>query len=175
VHFLYLTRGGAYDPVHVPCARAEATRTAEAAAACAALGVTGHAFADQADGALVADASTLRIVLDRLAPWRPDLLIGHHPVDRHPDHQAAGCLAIRAREQLGCALWFLEGVPGGQTHALMPDRIVDISSCSERKYAALALHASQDPGGSLSAQVRRDDRANGVRREYAAAEWFSVW
>jgi LmbE family N-acetylglucosaminyl deacetylase len=75
-----------------------ARRQAEQQAASVALGGDGTVvFVGRVDGELEADLATRRAVAEAIRAHRPDVVLGHDPWKRyrlHPDHRAAGWLAI---------------------------------------------------------------------------------
>jgi LmbE family N-acetylglucosaminyl deacetylase len=75
-----------------------ATRQAEQRDAAAALGARGEvAFLGRVDGELTADRDAVAAVAEWIRRLRPDVVLGHDPWRRHrlhPDHRAAGQLAV---------------------------------------------------------------------------------
>ncbi|MDI3298891.1 MAG: bacillithiol biosynthesis deacetylase BshB1 [Bacillota bacterium] len=92
----------------------------------------------------------------RLALWirqaRPALVLAPYPLDRHPDHAAAGALVERAVLYAGLRRLELEA-PCHVVRALLfypinealerPSFCVDVTEVWEEKVAALQAHASQ--------------------------------
>lgn len=127
-----------------------AERRAEAEAAAAALGAVELGFLDCGDGALrhgEAEEDALIAVLRR---WRPEVLVGPPPEDRHPDHGRGHRLVRDAAFYSGLARR-AEGDPHRpgavfsymQHDAFTPSFIVDVTTGWEKKVAALACYDSQ--------------------------------
>jgi bacillithiol biosynthesis deacetylase BshB1 len=64
-------------------------RLAEAERAASALGVADLAFLDTGDGGLRTGPAEEDALIEVLRTWRPDLVLGPAPSDRHPDHGRA--------------------------------------------------------------------------------------
>ena len=125
-------------------------RRTEAEKAADALGASAMEILDCGDGGLrtgAAEEDTLIAVLRR---YRPDIVLGPTPEDRHPDHGRSYRLVKDA-----CFYAGLQRRGEGESHrpgALFsymqhdlfePSFIVDVSSFWERKQAALAAYSSQ--------------------------------
>lgn len=125
-------------------------REAEAHAAADALGAVAVDFLDCGDGALrttVAEEDALIAVLRR---WRPEILLGPAPADRHPDHGRGHRLVADATFYAG-----LRRRGAGEPHrpgavfsymqhdSFEPSFLVDVSSTWEKKVASLAAYGSQ--------------------------------
>ncbi len=145
-----------------------AVRRAEQARAADALGVAEVVSLAHPDGEL-APGEPLRTELIReIRRARPDLVLAHDPTtfwqrlgDRvhmgHSDHRAAGEAALDAlypramspnfAPELGLAPWAPREIWLFDT--TRPDLVVDVGATLGVKLAALAAHASQNPGGSL--------------------------
>lgn len=101
VHHLICTDGskGTWD-ASADLAALVQRRQGEQRDAAAALGATGEVvFLGEVDGELVADASTVERVCREIRRLRPTVVLAHDPWKRyrlHPDHRAAGFLAIDA-------------------------------------------------------------------------------
>jgi LmbE family N-acetylglucosaminyl deacetylase len=173
VTVIYLTRGeaGVKGKSHDEAA---AIRTAEAEAACKALGAK-PVFAGQVDGATEVNRERARALLELVAAEEPDVVFTHWPLDTHPDHQAASLLTLRAYLASGrrFPLYFFEVNSGSQTFGFVPAAYVDITSTREKKQAALFAHKSQDGEGIYRKhhQVMEDFR--GRELGVAAAEAFA--
>ncbi len=172
VTVIYLTRGeaGILSKSH---AEAAAVRTAEAEEACRLLGAR-PVFAGQIDGATEINRERAAVLRRLVAAEDPDVVFTHWPLDTHPDHQAAGLLALRACLVLGRKLpmYFFEVNSGSQTFGFLPNAYVDITDTRQRKKAALLAHASQ--GGE---RIYRDHHGpmeafRGRELGVAAAEAF---
>jgi len=133
-------------------------RTAEAAAAGTALGLAFRGNLDLGDARLAdhtANRERLAAELARLAPTTvlthaPTGLAHRLPVDRHPDHAAAGDLCRAACFLAG--LTKVTNAPSHRPHRLLyfpshelaePDLVVDVSAVWERKLEAVRCYASQ--------------------------------
>jgi len=173
-------------------------REAEASAAARVLGAAQVHFLGQMDGRLEAGVA-LRLRLARLVrEVRPDVVVGHDPWRRwllHPDHRAAGLLAVDAAVLAREARLDLDGPEynpmggsgvrgaGGpaahRAHTVLlwgseaPDEVVDIGGVLDVKLAALAEHASQLPDAEETARrVRTWAAAVGAPHGLSAAEAF---
>ena len=154
VHHLVLTDGskGTWD-AGADVEALVATRQLEQRAAAAALGATGDVhFVGRVDGELEADVATRVEVARVLRQLRPEVVLGHDPWRRyrlHPDHRAAGWLTcdgvVAAREPHVR----IDDLPAWRPSALLlweadePDLLVDVTSYTDAKLAALLAHASQ--------------------------------
>lgn len=188
VHHLVLTDGskGTWDP-NEDLAALVGRRREEQRAAAAALGATGEVrFADQVDGELRADDATRRIVVAAIRELRPTVVLGHDPWKRyrlHPDHRAAGWLAVDAVVAARDPHFFREQLVDGLTHH-RPSALLlfeaDEANHAEpadppsisAKLSALEAHESQletthfyaldetldDPADSTSGQTGADAR-----------------
>jgi LmbE family N-acetylglucosaminyl deacetylase len=140
VSIIYLTRGeaGIAGKSHEEAA---AIRTLGAEAACKVLGAKA-VFAGQIDGATELNADRAHSLTGLLLDEKPDLVIGHWPVDKHADHQIAGLLAMRAclTPRSEFQLYFMEIMAGTQTLHFQPSDYVDISSVREKKMAGMAAY-----------------------------------
>ena len=144
VGILHLTRGerGTRGTVQ--------EREAEAEAASKALGAAEMAFLDCGDGALRHGEAEEDAVIEILRAWRPEILLGPSPADRHPDHGRAHQLVADAAFYSGL-MRRCEGTPHrpGAVFSYMqhdpfsPAFIVDVSRVWERKLAALSAYGSQ--------------------------------
>lgn len=132
-----------------------ARRQHEQRAASRALGGTGVVeFLGRIDGELDADVATRRLVVDAIRKHRPDVVFGHDPWKRyrlHPDHRAAGWLAVDGVVAARDPHFFPDlPIPPHRPHTLLlfeadePDVVepADETSLAAR-CAALEAHRSQ--------------------------------
>lgn len=126
-------------------------RKEEAERAAAALGAAELAFLDCGDGALRFGEPEEDALIGLLRRYRPELVLGPTPRDRHPDHARA--------HELVAASCFYAGLanrgPGGPPHRpaavfsymqhdpFDPAFIVDVSAVWEKKMESLAAYESQ--------------------------------
>jgi LmbE family N-acetylglucosaminyl deacetylase len=163
VIYLILTNGdkGSDDPAMTP-ERLAALRQDEQRAAAHILGVHAVIFLGEEDGELQPTLSLRQRVVRELRRYRPDVVICQDPAAFysgnayivHPDHQAAGMVALEAvfpaaRNRMYHPELLAEGL---QPHAVReiylagtnePNRWVDISEFIELKIQAIRAHASQ--------------------------------
>ena len=125
-------------------------RLAEAERAAAALGAADLAFLDCGDGALRYGKAEEDALIEVLRTWRPELVFGPTPRDRHPDH-------ARAHELVAAAAFYsgLKARGTGKAHRpgavfsymqhdpFEPAFIVDVSAVWEKKIASLEAYRSQ--------------------------------
>jgi LmbE family N-acetylglucosaminyl deacetylase len=158
VHFIYAT---AYRKGRSCFGRPEKeVRTQEARAACDVLGVRGDVW-DFAHEGIDVNPANIKRVTAYLETHRPDLLVGHWPVDTHPDHRAFGTLTLSAflAADIVCDFYFFEVMTGRQSIHFQPTHYVDISAGAEQKHRALREHRSQDG----EAVWRDHERMHGFR------------
>lgn len=125
-------------------------RRAEAEAAAAALGVAELDVLDFGDGQLRTGRDEEDQLIERLRRWRPALVLGPAPRDRHPDHGRAYRLVADACFYAGLARRG-EGDPHRPAAAwsymqhdpFEPSLIVDVSSAWDAKVEALEAYRSQ--------------------------------
>lgn len=136
-----------------------AERRDEAERAAAALGVADMDFLDCGDGSFRTGEQEEEALIERLRYWRPDLVLGPPPGDRHPDHGRAHRLVHAATFYAGLAR---RG--SGQPHRpaavfcymqhdpFEPSFVVDVTAGWEAKMSALAAYDSQlhQPGRERS-------------------------
>jgi bacillithiol biosynthesis deacetylase BshB1 len=136
-------------------------RLAEAERAAAALGVVELAFLDCGDGALRTGEPEEDALIEVLRTWRPELVLGPPPRDRHPDHarghdlvaaavfysglQARGNRAMAAHRPAAVFSYM-------QHHSFEPSFVVDVTEAWEAKMTALAAYRSQlyQPGADAA-------------------------
>lgn len=126
-------------------------RRAEAEAAARALGAVELAFLHCGDGSFRHGEAEEDLLIDVLRGWRPDLVFGPAPRDRHPDHARAHALVEAACFYSGLA----NRHPGRepfrpaavfsymQHDPFEPSFIVDVGSVWEVKLEALRAYRSQ--------------------------------
>jgi bacillithiol biosynthesis deacetylase BshB1 len=133
-------------------------RQKEAERAAAALGAAELAFLDCGDGALRIGEAEEDALIEVLRRFRPEVVLGPTPSDRHPDHERAHRLVAAACFYAGLA----NRGPGGPPHRpaavfsymqhdpFTPTFIVDVTSVWEKKMESLAAYGSQlfQPGQS---------------------------
>jgi bacillithiol biosynthesis deacetylase BshB1 len=125
-------------------------RVQEARAAAAALGVSTIDFLNCGDGRLRTGEGEEDALIAKLRLWRPEILLGPAPRDRHPDHGRGHRLVADAAFYSGLARRG-QGEPHRpaavfsymQHDAFEPGFIVDVSAGWERKLEALAAYESQ--------------------------------
>ena len=128
-------------------------RRSEAASAAEILGVVALEFLDFGDGALRTGYAEEEELIAVLRRYRPEVIFGPAPTDRHPDHGRANALVQ--------AVSFYSGLAGrgpagsGDPHrpaavfsymqndSFEPRFIVDVTSVWEIKLASLAAYGSQ--------------------------------
>jgi len=156
VGILHLTRGEAGTRGTVE------ERRAEAAEAARILDAADVEFMDCGDGRLRTGEKEEDDLIELLRRWRPDLVLGPAPADRHPDHGRAHRLvkdccyyAGLARRGAGephrpaAVFSFMQHDP------FEPSFIVDVSSTWEVKLEALAAYGSQlHQPGKMRAEPR---------------------
>lgn len=145
VGILHLTRGERGTRGTPELRQKEAERAAEA------LGAAELGFLDCGDGAFRAGEAEEDALIEILRRWRPELVLGPTPRDRHPDHQRAHELVAAACFYVGLA----NRGPGGPPHRpaavfsymqhdpFEPAFIVDVTSVWDRKLESLAAYRSQ--------------------------------
>lgn len=138
VHTVHLTSGENGAPGTAPAVVLE-WRERDARAAGELLGIGRIEFFEEPDGALLPTASVVDRLADYIAFHRPRTILIPHPLESHPDHNAA-TLAVQA-------LGPLAGVDVLTYEVWTPMPIyayvVDISEQMERKVEAIRLHESQ--------------------------------
>jgi LmbE family N-acetylglucosaminyl deacetylase len=131
-----------------------ATRQDEQRAAARALGATGQcAFLGEVDGELEAGLSQRERVAWWIRTLRPAVLLAHDPWKRwrlHPDHRAAGFLAVDGVVAARDPHFFPDqNLPPHRPEALLlweadeADHVEDVTDHVDAKVAALLEHASQ--------------------------------
>lgn len=166
---------GSWDPGEDLAALIE-KRQAEQRAAATALGATGQVvFLGYTDGELEADRTATALVAAWIRRLHPDVVLGHDPWKRyrlHPDHRAAGWLAVDGVVAARDPHFFPEqGLAHHRPDALLlfeadeADHVEDVTGFSDAKIAALECHVSQfrttmyiDPDDDGSQRQRFHDR-----------------
>ena len=144
---------GSWDPTE-DVAELVATRQVEQRAAARALGATGDcAFLGEVDGELVAGLDQRQRVARVIREARPEVLLAHDPWKRwrlHPDHRAAGFLALDGLVAARDPHFYPEqGLAPHRPSCLLlweadeVDHVEDVTGFAERKVAALLEHRSQ--------------------------------
>lgn len=131
-------------------------RRREAAAAARELGAETLDLLDCGDGELRTGRPEEDALIALVRRYRPEVVLGPPPVDRHPDHGRAHALCAAACFYAGLGGRPLPGADGDlsphrpaavyhymQHHSFDPAFVVDVSGHWERKKAALACYASQ--------------------------------
>lgn len=159
VHLLIATRGdkGAGDATVDPAALAE-TRAAEAAAAAAAMGLTGHVMLGIPDGEVENTTALREDLVRRIRAVRPEVVVAPDPTAvffgggyvNHRDHRGLGWAVLDACAPAAASpLYFPDAGAAHRVGALYlsgtlePDTWVDVTDSLDAKIAALRCHASQ--------------------------------
>ncbi|HKI05969.1 MAG TPA: bacillithiol biosynthesis deacetylase BshB1 [Thermoanaerobaculia bacterium] len=149
VGVLHLTRG------ELGTRGTAAERQAEAERAAAALGAADLDFLDCGDGGLRNGPAEEEALIALLRRWRPDLILGPTPRDRHPDHARAHVLVEAASFYAGLANRAPHLGSSGPPHRpaavfsymqhdlFEPSFIVDVTSTWEAKLESLSAYGSQ--------------------------------
>jgi bacillithiol biosynthesis deacetylase BshB1 len=143
-----------------------AERRQEAEDAARVLGAVELDFLDCGDGAFRTGEAEEDALIERLRAWRPDLILGPTPSDRHPDHarahdlvQAASFYAGLKNRHPGAGDPYRPGAVFSymQHDPFEPSLIVDVSAVWETKVEALRAYRSQlynaDAGEAASTKV----------------------
>jgi bacillithiol biosynthesis deacetylase BshB1 len=148
VGVIHLTRGEAGTRGTAAERRGEAERAAEA------LGAAALELLDCGDGGLRTGPAEEEALIAVLRRWRPELVLGPPPADRHPDHGRAHALVAAACFYAGLrARGAPDGAPPHRPAAMFhymqhdvfePAFVVDVGGAPwEAKRAALACYPSQ--------------------------------
>ena len=130
----------------------EEERRAEAEQAAVALGAADLDFLDCGDGSLRNGPAEEDALIALLRRWRPELVLGPTPHDRHPDHARAHQLVEAACFYSGLANRAPESGPPHRPAAVFsymqhdlfaPSFIVDVTAGWETKLASLRAYRSQ--------------------------------
>jgi LmbE family N-acetylglucosaminyl deacetylase len=175
------------------------TREEEQRLAAKVLGVATLRFLRRADGELVADDAARSAVSLAIRQHRPDVVLSHDPwlpYRLHPDHQAAGHLAVHAIVAARDPHFFPEhGLTPHRPDTLLlfeparVDHLERVADHLERKTDALLAHRSQwhstmgidetdidrrdDQRAAFVAGVHDEARTAGLRGGVRAAEAFA--
>jgi bacillithiol biosynthesis deacetylase BshB1 len=131
-------------------------RIAEAEAAARALGAVEMDFLDCGDGGLRAGPAEEDALIGKIRLWRPDLVLGPTPADRHPDHGRAHRLVeaacfysgLRNRASEAGAAFRPAAVFSYMQHDhFTPSFLVDVSAGWEAKIESMRAYRSQLHGG----------------------------
>lgn len=192
VTYLLLTSGdkGSKDPATTPGQMAT-QREREQLEAARELGIREVLFQRHPDGMLEDDMALRREITGVIRRLRPHVVLTIDPwrhYQTHPDHRAAGQAA-------------LDAVYSAKQHHLFPEQLVagiepwrpkevylfwtenadtweDVSSCLERRIAALARHASQvgEDTAGLAERIRKGAREAAAKsgKGYEYAEAFKL-
>jgi LmbE family N-acetylglucosaminyl deacetylase len=144
---------GSWDPTE-DVAELVATRQVEQRAAAHALGATGEvAFLGEVDGELAAGLDQRERVARVIREAQPEVLLTHDPWKRwrlHPDHRAAGFLALDGLVAARDPHFYPEqGLAPHRPSSLLlweadeVDHVEDVTGWAECKVAALLEHRSQ--------------------------------
>ena len=144
---------GSWDPTE-DVAELVATRQVEQRAAARALGARGEVvFLGEVDGELVPGLDQRQRVARVIREVRPEVLLAHDPWKRwrlHPDHRAAGFLALDGLVAARDPHFYPEqGLAPHRPSTLLlweadeVDHVEDVSGFADRKVAALLEHRSQ--------------------------------
>ncbi len=194
ITYCMVTNGasGSSDP-NMTRERLKAIREAEQREAAEILGVKHCVFLGHEDGYLYPTLEVRRDVARQIRIHRPDVLFAQDPSMRiardfyvnHPDHMAAGEVALRSinpdasTRLMFPELWTEEHLEPHKPKALFLQAfgeggtVIDISDVLEIKIKALRAHRSQ-LGESEERLVREFARRTGEPAGYAAAESFRV-
>ena len=157
IHYLVLTNGdkGSWD-LSMTSERLAVIREKEQEAAARILGVSGVTFLRVPDGELEASLPLRKEVTRVIRQHQPTVVFTHDPwkpYQTHPDHRAAGFLAmdavIAARDHLFYPDQLAEGLRPCRVKEVYlfgtesPDFWVDISDTIELKLQAVRCHGSQ--------------------------------
>ena len=170
VHHFICTDGskGSWDPATDVRALA-AQRQAEQRAAAAALGAIGRVvFGGWTDGELEVSLEGRAAIARCIRELKPEVVLTHDPWRRyrlHPDHRAAGFLAldaiVAARDphfltELGVAAWRPSHVLLFDLNDDDVDHVEDVTGFADQKLAALLAHTSQ-LRSTMDIEVGSDD------------------
>jgi len=133
------------------------TRTKEAENSAKILGVEVRENLEMADGFFLNDTENKLKIIKVLRKYRPKIILGNAPEDRHPDHGRASQLLTDAAFLSGLVKIETEDEDGRQQEPwrpvhvfnyiqdtyLTPDFVIDISDVFEKKIEAIKAFATQ--------------------------------
>lgn len=165
VDVIVLTDGALYADPAVRCA--ESTRAAKL------LGYGTPEFWGYPDGGLQASDDLVQRLADRIAQTGTDLVFAPSPWELHPDHQQTQVLAVKVamKSSPDLRLAFYEvGAP------LQPNLLVDITTATETKLAAMRCFESQLLHQDYLAHIQALNcyRTYTLPRQVLAAEAFWI-
>ncbi len=148
-------------------------REAEARAAMAVLDVGGVEFWHEPDGHLRARQAVVDRLVTRLSEDRTDRVYVTHPTESHPDHRAAGRIAVRAARAAPHDV----SVLGFEIWTPLPDMdvIVDITAHVDAKFEAVACYASQNAVVGFEAAFRGLARYRGEMHSWPGGAYAEVF
>ncbi|MEW6716537.1 MAG: PIG-L deacetylase family protein [Chloroflexota bacterium] len=165
-----------------------AVRHAEQEEAARALGVRRLIWLGYPDGELAQASGLLEQLTRHIRLLRPNRLLvwdAWRPYQLHPDHRAAGLVAmdavLAARNPHFFPEQLAEGVKPYQMEEAylygsdQSDQVIDITATFERKMAAIGCHRSQvDNPCDLAKQMSHCNQGHGKKNNYTYAEVFKV-
>jgi bacillithiol biosynthesis deacetylase BshB1 len=172
---LHLTRGEAGTR------GSEAERIDEAQRAGSALGVEVVDFLDCGDGALRMGRAEEDALIEKIRLYRPEMVLGPPPRDRHPDHRRSHKLVEAAAFYAGLAGRVTSEGRDSEPHrpaavfnymqhdTFEPRFIVDVTSAWETKLEALAAYESQLHQEGADSQARDEPMTKIASREFREA------
>jgi bacillithiol biosynthesis deacetylase BshB1 len=155
-------------------------RSVEAEAAARALGAVEMGFLDCGDGGLRHGPAEEDALIARLRQWRPELVLGPTPHDRHPDHGRAhqlveaACFYAGLKNRLPQAggAYRPAAVFSYMQHDLFtPSFVVDVTAAWETKMESLRAYRSQLHAG---AGAKAGEPAGPVTKVSTPEFWFAV-
>ncbi|MAE63724.1 MAG: hypothetical protein CMJ18_05585 [Phycisphaeraceae bacterium] len=148
-------------------------RTEESAVAAKILGARLE-FLDWGHSVFEFNNRTLGQLDEFITRERPDLVIGHYPIDTHRDHQVIAVLTHQLfMVQRQWQLAFFEVYTGIQTLEFTPNRYVDISKFIDRKNDSILAHVSQGPQPQVAMHLKMS-RFRGIEFGVEHAEAFHM-
>ena len=171
VGIVHLTRGERGTRGTEQERRAEAERAAEA------LGAVELDFLDCGDGGLRHGPAEEDALIEVLRRWRPEVVLGPTPEDRHPDHGRSHRLVADACFYAGLR----NRGSGGEAHRpaavfsymqhdlFEPSFLVDVSSTWDAKIASLAAYRSQ-----LYQPDRKEERDEPKTKIASRELWYAL-